>query len=134
MLQARLGAEKAFRLSNKWTAGVGIDGLYNMDNNYTRSVTRGFDTTTTVTDSDISSFGGGAMGWVRYNITDNIQLGTEASFYYVTGDQTQSISITRRVNSGIGGGSWSTTVTKVDNQVSEGLFRMPVALYLIIRF
>ncbi len=133
VLNVRFGLEKAFQLTPKWSTGIGIDGVMNNDNNETKSTTRGFDTTVTVTTSNISSVGGGAMGWVRYNINERVQIGTEASFYYVTGDQKQEISITTRTNIG-GGSTWNTVVSKVDNEFGEGIFRVPVAIYLLIRF
>jgi len=129
-MQFRLGAEKAFALSGKWSAGIGIDGLYNRDDNYTASTTKAFDTSLTITKTDVSSFGGGAMGWLRYHLTDKVIIGTETSFYYVTGNQKMDISITTKSF----GNPITSSTSKVDNKVSEGVFRMPVAIYLMIRF
>jgi len=129
-MQLRLGAEKAFRLSEKWSVGVGLDALYNRDNNDTRSTTKAFDTTLTVTTTKIQSYGGGAMGWLRYAVTDKVVIGTETSFYYVTGNQKQDISIASKSF----GQPVTTTSSKIDNDVEEGVFRMPVAIYLLIRF
>ena len=131
-INLRVGVEKAFQLSNKWSAGVGLDGLWNMDNDRTKSITRSFDTTTTITKNKMSSFGGGAMGWLRYNVTDKVVIGTETSFYYTTGQQDQEISITFREQGP--GSPWSTKVTPIDNKVSQGVFSMPVAIYLLVRF
>src|ERR1043165_5313266 len=57
-IQLRLGGEKAFKLSDKWTTGIGIDGLYNLDENDTRSTTKALDTTLTVTRTKITGLGG----------------------------------------------------------------------------
>lgn len=128
-MQLRLGIEKAFQLSGKWTVGIGVDGLYNTDNNKTISTTKAQDTSVTVSTTEVRSMGGGAMGWLRYNLTDYIVLGTETSFYYLSGDQKQDISIARR-----GFNQVTTSTSKTDNKTSEGVFRIPVALYLLIRF
>lgn len=129
-VQLRLGIEKAFQLSGKWSTGIGIDGLYNSDQNDTRSTTKAFDTTLTVTTTKINSLGGGLMGWLRYAITDKVVIGTETSFYYLAGNQKQNITITSKTF----GQQVTTTSSKVDNDVVEGIFRMPVAIYLFVRF
>ncbi len=86
-LQFRLGVEKAFKLSDKFTAGAGIDLLLNTNNDNTSNTVSSGDTTTTTTKTVISSYGGGPVGWLRYNVTERILIGTEASFYYLTGVQ-----------------------------------------------
>jgi hypothetical protein len=127
----RLGAEKAFKLSKRWSTGVGLDGLYNNDDDKTTSITKAFDTTTTVTTTSLAGFGGGAMGWVRFNISENIQIGTEASFYYTTGKQKNVVSITRRDNFS---NAITTTETTSKPTLSRGTFSAPVAFYLIVKF
>jgi hypothetical protein len=132
-MQARLGFEKMFRLSSHWTAGVGIDGVYNLADDYTKNTIRSFDTTTTITKSKVSSYGGGPMAWLRYQVGSRILIGTETSFYYTTGNQKDDIFITKRQFSG-GGNNLVTTTTTVDNDRSEGKFSVPVAFYLIVQF
>jgi opacity protein-like surface antigen len=132
-LNARLGIEKAFRLSDKWSAGVGLDGLANSDDDNTTNIVRSFDTTTTVTKSVISSYGGGAMGWLRYNITEKILIGTEASFYYTTGTQSQTIILTRRVRNGPSFFE-TTTETKSKPTISEAVLNLPLVFYLTVKF
>jgi len=132
-LRLRLGVEKAFRLSAKWTAGAGVDGVFATDDDKTTSVIRSFDSSTTVTKTNISSYGGGAMAWLRYNITPRVLIGTETSFYYSTGNQKQTISITQR-DFGTPGQPFETTTSKIDNNNSQGIFSVPVAFYLIVRF
>jgi hypothetical protein len=137
-LKARLGLEKAFRLSNKWTAGAGIDGLYGNDNITTTSVVRAADTTTTKIKSSLNTMGAGPMAWLRYNITDRILIGTETSFYYRFGETKQTVTITRREFNGnvppFNGSQIVTKTSKVDKDIAEGNFRMPVVLYLSVRF
>lgn len=133
-LNARLGLEKRFVLSNRWTAGIGLDATYRLNNNYTKSTIRGFDTVTTTTTSKISSLGGGAMGWLRYNITSRVLIGTETSYYYSTGTQTDNIVITRRVFNGTPGGQLESATTSVDDKLKEGKLAVPIAFYLIVQF
>jgi len=131
----RLGVEKAFQLNKRWSVGAGLDALYNSDYNKTKAVTRGFDTTITLTKTNVSSIGGGAMGWIRFAVTRNIEVGTETSFYYTQGDKKQDISITTREFSGTGfPGNWTTSVSKTDDKQSVAQFRMPVAIYLLVKF
>lgn len=130
VLNLRLGFEKAFVLSNKWSAGVGVDGVYNADKDNTKSTTATFDSTITTIKSNISSYGGGAMAWLRYHITPKILIGTETSFYYRTGDKKQDITIVNIPSAGIP----STSSSSVDNKIKEGTLALPVAFYLIVKF
>lgn len=132
-LQMRLGGEKRFVLSPKWSTGVGLDAVINHNDDYTVSVVRSFDTVTTVVKSNITSFGGGTMGWIRYHLTKNVVLGTECSFYYTKGQENSNVAITRR-QFGPGGGQLVTTVTTVDNERIEGKLSVPVAIFLIVQF
>jgi hypothetical protein len=130
-MRFRLGVEKAFDLSKKWSAGAGLDGTFNNDDDKTTSVTKGFDTTTTVTKTKMMGYGGGAMGWLRYHITDRVQIGTEASFYYTTGKQNNMIAITKR-----DGFTKAITTTETTSKptLSRGTFSAPVVFYLIVKF
>jgi hypothetical protein len=133
-LRTRFGVEKCFVLSPKWSAGVGLDAVYNLNNNYTKSTIRGFDTVTTTTTSKISSLGGGPMVWLRYHITSRILIGTESSYYYTTGTQSDNIIITRRVFNGTPGGQLESSTTTVDDSRKEGRLAVPVAFFLIVQF
>jgi hypothetical protein len=68
------------------------------------------------------------MAWLRYHITSKILLGTETSFYYLTGEQKQTITITDP----FGGGSSFPTTTS--NKVSQGNISAPVVFYLTVKF
>jgi len=129
----RLGIEKAFRLSPKWSAGVGLDGLYNSNNDNTTSTISSTDTTTTLTKTKIYSYGGGAMGWLRYHVTKRVLIGTESSFYYTTGKEKQTIAITSR-NNQLFTRPVTTNTTATSNNTSQGQFSVPVTLYLIVKF
>jgi hypothetical protein len=131
-MQLRLGIEKAFVLTDKWTAGVGLDGLVNINDDNTTSTVRSFDTVITATKSSMTSYGGGVMGWLRYSFTKNISIGTESSFYYTSGNQDNTTDVTRR--SGSSGHSITTTETTSKPKISTGTISLPVVFYLAVRF
>ena len=132
-LQVRIGIEKAFTLSDKWSAGAGLDGVYNNNNDNTTNMVRSGDTVTTTTKTVGSSYGGGPMAWLRYNITPRILIGTEASFYYVTGKTKNTVDVTD-VPFGGGGGGITTTETTSNPKVSQGVFSSPVVFYISVKF
>ncbi len=124
----RLGIEKRFKLADNWTAGAGADFVYNTNNDNTTATTIAFDTVTTTTKTVVSSYGGGVMAWLRYNVTKNLTIGTETSFYYTTGKQ----KITIDINS-----TNSTTLqppSVTDNKVSNGAIALPIVFYLAVKF
>lgn len=131
--QLRVGLEKSFILSRKWSAGAGLDFIYTNNDDYTKSVVRSIDTTTTITKSKIPSSGGGAMAWLRYHLTDRILLGTETSFYYQQGTNKQDISVTRHKNGNLSM-PVTTTNTNVDNKNGSGTFSLPIVFYLLVKF
>jgi hypothetical protein len=134
-MHARFGIEKAFTLTTKWSAGIGADVVYNSNDDNTTNLVRSFDTTTTATKSKLSSMGGGVMGWLRYQLTPRVLIGTETSFYYTSGTDDQTIDITSKSFSGVGGGGVTkTTETKSKPTVTQGILSVPVAFYLIVKF
>ncbi len=135
-IQARLGIEKRFQLTDKWSAGVGLDGVINSDYNNTTATIHSFDTTITTTISKLPSMGGGAMGWLRYRINEHILVGTETSFYYLSGTEDNLIRVTQRVRENVPPfeSTITTTETKSKPKFSEGKFTLPVVFYLTIRF
>jgi len=132
-LHARLGFEKLFTLSPKWSAGAGVDAVVNHNDHYSKSLVRGFDSVTTVLSSKITSYGGGPMIWLRYHLTNKVLIGTESSIYYTSGQEKSDIAITRRQFNG-GSQQLVTTVSKVDNERTKAKLSIPVAFFLIVRF
>ena len=134
-LSARIGVEKAFKLSGRWSAGAGLDFVYNTNDDHTvNNINSNFGGQNTDTKTTISSYGGGPMAWLRYNITDKIVVGTEASFYYTTGNQKQTISITDPNNGFPGGGGGFPQTSNTSNKVSLGVFNSPVVFFLSVKF
>ncbi len=135
-IHARVGIEKRFKLSEKWSAGAGLDGLFNNNDDYTSATVHSFDTTTTITKSKLPTFGGGAMGWIRYSITDRILVGTEASFYYLTGTEDRVVTVIAKkmINTPpFTTFETTSTTTKSEPKFSNGSFTSPVVFFLIVR-
>jgi len=126
----RIGIEKQFNLSERWTTGAGFDFLYNTNKQITTTVTESFLKTTSEINFNITQFGAGPMAWIRFAISKNILLGTEASFYYLTGSNRL---ITRSTQEGQG---FPFTETKTDNKfdISGGSFNVPLTLYVLVKF
>ena len=133
-MQLRLGVEKLVVLSQRWTAGGGVDFVFNNNNDNTSNTVHSFDTTTTATKTTITSYGGGPMAWIRYHITKRVLIGTEASFYYVTGTQTNTVDVTTTTNNGFGATTTVTKETVSKPSVSQGTFSSPLVFYLIVKF
>ena len=132
-LHMRLGIEKMFKLSDKWSAGVGLDFVSDMNNDNTKTTVSSGDTVTTEIKDIISNFGGGAMGWLRYHLTERILIGTEASYYFVSGTDKRTIDVTQTINFG-SGSSKSTTETSTKPTITTAGFSSPVVFYLIVKF
>jgi hypothetical protein len=126
-----MGIEKKFKLSSRWSAGLGLDAVFNDNEDNTSSALNptigGGNTqlrTTTVT------YGGGPVAWLRFNISDRILIGTETSFYYVTGTQSSTVDEIGPLFVS-GGPSFNPTVSQ---DVSKASFNTPVALFLHVKF
>jgi len=134
-LAVRVGVDKAYKLSDKWSAGVGLDAVINNNNDNTSNTIKQGDTVTTDTKTTMFSYGGGVMGWLHYHITDKILIGTEASFYFTTGTQKNVVDVTTTTSGGFGGGSFSTTTeTTSQPAISQGTFSSPIVFFLMVRF
>jgi hypothetical protein len=129
-IHARLGIEKKFKLSEKWSSGVGLDFVYNNNSDNSSAKTVSFDTVTTKTKTTVSNIGGGAMAWLRYNITKNIQIGTETSLNYTTG--TQKIWVQNTSN--FGGVITQPDPTETNDKQSNASINLPIVFYLSVRF
>ena len=133
-LQVRVGGERVFRLSNRWTAGAGLDFVAKMNNDRTVNTIHSFDTITTDTKSNGTGAGGGAMAWLRYSIAKHIQIGTEASFYYLSMSEKDVVTITNRTFGGSGGSIITTTETTSKPKSAAGTFSSPIVFYIVIKF
>lgn len=128
-VQFRLGVEKAFQISKRWSMGLGVDAIYHNNDDKTSAVSISFDTVNVNTNSNITKIGGGVMSWLRYSISDRLQIGTETSFYYLTGTEYTKVVSTR---SNQGSPVQQESITDAD--LSEGKFNVPMVFYLSVRF
>lgn len=123
-VQFRIGVQKTFSLSDKFTSGVGLDLVYkHIDSSLSETSTAGqYGYTAT---SKTNLFGGGPMVWVRYNVSKRILIGTEISIYYLSGHQKGSISYM---------GYQGTPDEDINNKQTEGKINLPVAFFLSLKF
>ena len=130
--QFRAGIEKTIKLSRKWSAGAGIDLVLNSqnDNNTTNTYNYQYDTSTTTSKTKLTSYGGGVFGKVNYHLGKKLFLGTESSFYYVTGTKNQTVDVLTTNN----GNAPQTSETKSRPGISSGTISLPIVVYLIMKF
>lgn len=133
-LNLRFGLQKSFKLSDKWSAGAGVDGVYFSDVSYSKTFVRAFDSTYTDLSTQTTTKGYGGMAWLRYKIAPRVLIGTEASFYYRSGDNKQTIEVRSRTGNGFGQPQFVTTTSKLDNKLKEAQFNLPMVFYLIVSF
>ncbi len=134
-LRGRIGAEKLFKLSDKWTAGAGADFVVHLNDDITTTTQIIVDTLIIVNKSKGTGLGGGPMAWLRYRISDHVLIGTETSFYYVATKPTNTKVETLKTLDQFGSGSISSTKTEIKKpQIAEGVFSAPIAFYIIVRF
>jgi len=128
-LSFRIGIDKIIKISQKWVAGYGLDVVLNINDDHTTdNVNSSFGGQSTDTKTNITTYGMGPMAWLRYHLTNRILVGTEASFYYITGNQKQTTNVFDPNNPG-----FSVPTTTSDN-IGQGTISDPVVLYLVIKF
>ncbi len=76
------------------------------------------------------------MGWLHYNATKHLVIGTEASFYYARGTKSQVLDHNvQNVNpSSPTGYSWDWVENKQKFGVSSSTFSSPIVFYLMVKF
>lgn len=133
-INARIGLERKFELSDKWSAGFGADWLYNNSDDYTKATLRSTDTIITITKSKLPSIGGGLMGWLRYKVSKHVLIGTESSFTFTNGIETREVITTKKERSLSPPFTFSTvtTITKSKPTHADMSFKLPVVFYLVI--
>lgn len=128
-MNVRIGVDKRFKLSGRWTTGVGLDMIYSRNNDNTSTDVNqtfsgigstGIQTLTT-------AVGGGPMAWLRFGITNRIIIGTEASIYYKTGNESQTINSMVFIPNG------TLSQPSTSRTVSEAKINAPVALFLNVK-
>lgn len=126
-MQGRIGVEKMFNLSDRWSTGAGADFIVKNNDNNTTAITNQTYTVTVKTRTQETSYGGGAMAWLRYSISSRVLIGTETSFYYTSGKIKQTIISTDD------GPFQNYSESKTDNGATEGKLSVPVVFYLTVK-
>jgi len=132
-VQFRIGVEKIFEITNKWNAGAGVDITVNYNNDNTTTVSNQYsnlDTNTTSNTTTSFNYGGGIFGKINYHLSKKILLGTECSYYYVTGKNNQTVE-TIQQNGNV---PPTTNETKANPAYSKGTISLPIVLYLLLKF
>jgi hypothetical protein len=130
-LHLRIGIEKKYQLSKKWSTGAGLDLVYKNYEDITYNSSSGFDGGESTTHATGNKYGFGAMAWLRYAITKHLLVGTEASLYYTIGKQK-----TDWTTSGGSLDPWPTLPTQgqINETVSTVTLSLPIVFYLSLKF
>ena len=84
--------------------------------------------------SKTATKGLGAQLNLGFHVTENIILGTEATYYYTKSKQKQNIIVTETLTPTFGDPTVNTLNTNLDTDVSKFTFTVPVAIFLIVKF
>lgn len=120
----RAGFEKKYTLADHWEAGAGIDLIYRYNRqtgSYTSYGSNVYDSS-----SRTNMYGAEAMAWLRYGFTKRIFVGTEMSYYYLTGTSKTKITDGYPPYGGLG--------TDTKTKSTDSRFNLPVTFYFIIKF
>lgn len=116
----RTGIEKKFTIGKKWLSSYGMDII--VDDNGTKTETTisppGAPVQKTTTETTTSGFGLGPRFTINFFLSDQIILGTEASYYY------KSLSTTQK----------ATGVQDISNPSKSFTLVVPAVLYLVMKF
>lgn len=125
-LALRLGVEKQFQFSSKWFAGFGFDAILKTNTLKSRATTESFFQIVTEINTNSNQYGLGAMGWVRYAISDHFLLGTESSMFYLAGRNKSTTKVSQF------NGQFSSATS--DENVGNGKIEAPITLYMLVKF
>ncbi|MGB0176874.1 MAG: hypothetical protein ACPF9D_06895 [Owenweeksia sp.] len=136
-LSFRIGYAKKYLIGSRFEAGVGLDLVLNARNNQTINV-QAFnsgilDSTITTSKSISSSYGGGPQFTFAYYITNRVKIGTEATFYFLTG--VEKLSVKRenfREDFSTGIIVKTSDYEESEDKISDLDLQLPVALFLTI--
>jgi hypothetical protein len=125
----KLGIEKIFSLGGKWSAAVGIDGIFGVNNNFTKNIQVSFDSTIITSQTKITTAGGGPGVRMMYKISKRILLGAE-TYAYAWGQATSRSDATQIIQFGNTQTFFSGSKDKTTN------FRItyPTGIFLIAKF
>ena len=136
----RIGIEKKIPLGKKFEVGVALDfaGSFLHDKTSSLSVTDLFNSidssATTVTDK-ITSYGGGPQVSFAYHITEKIMLGTEATMYYKSQKNKQSILIIDTIIETFNNNNKIINISNFNTEIDSNTLSIsiPLSLFLIVK-
>ncbi|MCD6012743.1 MAG: hypothetical protein K0Q79_2605 [Flavipsychrobacter sp.] len=123
-VQLRFGVIWSKSVYKNFVAGLGVDLAGNYHNENIKVMETGGSFPIFSESSTLAiTYGGGPVVTLRYDFTQRIALGTEASFYYMVG----SSKVYNVANNG------TPTNKDTENQISSGSLNLPVVLYFTVR-
>lgn len=137
----RLGVARKFDIGKRWEAGIALDyaGSSEKNTTFSYSVTEfngQKDSTSTLSDSNIKSSGGGLRTNIRFGLSKYIFLGTEMTFYYSKTKNKSDVTVTEVFsNVNFPGDDFAeTSNSKSDLSEKSFVMTLPVAIFLIVKF
>ncbi len=136
-LSFRVGYSKKYMLGSRFEAGLGLDLVLNAQNNQTINIqafnSGVLDSTLTTTKSISSSYGLGPQFTIAYYISNRIKIGTEATFYFLTG--VDKLSVKRqnfREDFSTGQLIETSSYEESEAKITDFNLQLPVALFLTV--
>lgn len=139
-LSLRGGVAKRYNLGNRFEVGIGADLIFNYQRIGTFNIQAfnfgggSIDSTITQTTSKVFGYGIGPQINLSYNLTDNIMIGTEMTYYYMYTFDYLNVETERHTGNGTGGLQVTTDSVNTEEKSSVLNLNIPVALFLIVRF
>jgi hypothetical protein len=129
-LYLRVGISKMVPLSRLFSATVHLHFLFDLLNSKTFTETN-FGSQITRVNSNTSSlrYGAGPTLALRFKLSNRVFLGTEASYYFKTGNNKSKFSSVTLIN----GVPMDNQYSESDNDLTQFLFNVPTAIFLSIR-
>lgn len=133
-LSMRIGYSKKYRVGKRFEVGLGGDFVVNAMNRQTINVFVAGDSTITTTKTMEIGYGLGPQLTLGYYITNRIRIGTEATYYLMSGTTSNNVQV-KNYRQDFNGQIIETIITD-DQETSSMNFnlQLPVALFLTIVF
>jgi len=133
-----LGYSKRYMFGKRLEIGLGGDIVLNSGSISTVNIQSvGFggsvDSTVTTSRSTTLGFGLGPQLNISYYLTDNIRIGTEATYYFISTAEKLNVRV-EQFSSGFGGSNNTVTNENDSTSSSDLSLTIPVVLYLTLVF
>jgi hypothetical protein len=139
-LDLRIGYAKKMMLNKRFELGYGLDAVFSGLNARTVNIQAfggggGFvDSTITTTRSYEIEYGLGPQFTLDFYITPTIKIGTEATFYFLSGQNSFDLTVENWQTDFGGNLSYSRSDDEDQSSTAAFNFQVPVALYLTVVF